>query len=138
MTVLDAFDLAVCDDAQLGRRAAAGDPRARHELIERYLPLARGLALRYRRSGEPLDARAIDARVAAPQGPAVRLVLVAAHAACDICDQPTMVRAVRARADREPRCADRHRSRTGGGSGRLSRDSRSVLLAPVAGLRVAA
>ena len=55
MTVLDAFDLAVCDDAQLGRRAAAGDPRARHELIERYLPLARGLALRYRRSGEPLD-----------------------------------------------------------------------------------
>jgi hypothetical protein len=55
---------------------------------------------------EPLDARAIDARVVAPQGPAVRLVLVAAHAACDICDQPTMVRAVRARADREPRCAD--------------------------------
>ena len=55
MTVLDALDLAICDDAQLGRRAAAGDARARHELIERYLPLARGLALRYRRSGEPPD-----------------------------------------------------------------------------------
>jgi hypothetical protein len=25
MAVLDAFDLAVCDDAMLGRRAAAGD-----------------------------------------------------------------------------------------------------------------
>jgi RNA polymerase sigma-B factor len=55
MTVLDAFDLAICDDAQLGRRAAMGDARARQELIERYLPLARGLALRYRRSGEPPD-----------------------------------------------------------------------------------
>jgi RNA polymerase sigma-B factor len=55
MTVLDAFDLAICDDAQLGRRAAMGDARARQELIERYLPLARGLALRYRRSGEPSD-----------------------------------------------------------------------------------
>ena len=31
-----------------------------------------------------------------------------------------------------------HRNRTGGGSGRLSRDSPSVLLAPVAGLKVAA
>src|SRR3954451_3421264 len=55
MTVLDAFDLAVCDDAELGRRAAAGDARARRELIERYLPLARRLALRYRRSGEAPD-----------------------------------------------------------------------------------
>jgi hypothetical protein len=36
MTVLDAFDLAVCDlavcdDAELGRRAAAGDAQARRE-----------------------------------------------------------------------------------------------------------
>jgi hypothetical protein len=37
MTVLDAFDLTVCDDAELGRRAAAGDARARGELIERYV-----------------------------------------------------------------------------------------------------
>jgi hypothetical protein len=28
MTVLDAFDLAACDDAQPGRRAAAGDAQA--------------------------------------------------------------------------------------------------------------
>jgi RNA polymerase sigma-B factor len=32
-----------------------GDPRAREILIERYLPLARLLARRYRGSGEPLD-----------------------------------------------------------------------------------
>jgi len=37
------------------RRHGGGDPRARHELIERYIPLARSLALRYRRSPEPLD-----------------------------------------------------------------------------------
>src|SRR4051812_15896163 len=55
MTVLDAFDLAACDDAQPGSRAAAGDAQARHESFERYLPLARRLALRYRWSGEPPD-----------------------------------------------------------------------------------
>src|SRR3954454_23503114 len=55
MTGLDAFDPATCDHAQLGRRAAGGDARPRQELIERSLPLARGLALRYRRSGEPPD-----------------------------------------------------------------------------------
>ena len=55
MTVLDAFDLAVCDDAELGRRAAAGDARARRELIERYVPLARRLALHYCWSGEAPD-----------------------------------------------------------------------------------
>ena len=32
-----------------------GDERAREELIERYMPLARSLALRYRRASEPLD-----------------------------------------------------------------------------------
>jgi hypothetical protein len=42
-------------DAELGRRAAAGDAQARRELIERYVPLARRLALRYRSSGEPPD-----------------------------------------------------------------------------------
>jgi RNA polymerase sigma factor (sigma-70 family) len=51
MTVLDAFDLAVCNDAELARRAAAGDAQARRESIERYVPLA----LRYRWSGEALD-----------------------------------------------------------------------------------
>ena len=55
MTALDAFDRAGCDDAELGRRSAAGDARARRELIERYVPLARRLALRYRWSGEPPD-----------------------------------------------------------------------------------
>jgi RNA polymerase sigma-B factor len=37
------------------RRHRAGDPRARETLIERYLPLARGLALRYRRNAEPVE-----------------------------------------------------------------------------------
>jgi DNA-directed RNA polymerase specialized sigma subunit len=55
MSVLDAFDLAGCDDAELGRPAAAGDAPARRELIERYLPLARMLALRDHWSGEPRD-----------------------------------------------------------------------------------
>jgi RNA polymerase sigma-B factor len=55
MTVLDAFHLAACDDAELGRRAAAGDSQARRALIERYIPLARRLALRYRWSGEAPD-----------------------------------------------------------------------------------
>ena len=41
------------DDA-LQRRHLAGDPRARDQLIERYLPLARGLAMRYRDRAEPL------------------------------------------------------------------------------------
>ena len=37
------------------RRHQAGDGRARDVLIERYMPLARSLALRYRRASEPLD-----------------------------------------------------------------------------------
>jgi RNA polymerase sigma-B factor len=36
-------------------RHRGGDCRARDELIERYMPLARSLALRYRRASEPLD-----------------------------------------------------------------------------------
>jgi RNA polymerase sigma-B factor len=43
------------DDQRLMRRAQGGDERARDELIERYVPLARSLALRYRRASEPLD-----------------------------------------------------------------------------------
>ena len=43
------------DDCQLARRAREGDQHARRTLIERYLPLARGLARRYRRTAEPLD-----------------------------------------------------------------------------------
>jgi RNA polymerase sigma-B factor len=37
------------------RHLGASDPRARDELIERFLPLARQLARRYQRAEEPLD-----------------------------------------------------------------------------------
>jgi RNA polymerase sigma-B factor len=37
------------------RHLGVGDPRARDELIERFLPLARQLARRYQRAEEPLD-----------------------------------------------------------------------------------
>ncbi|MEA2138704.1 MAG: polymerase sigma-B factor [Solirubrobacteraceae bacterium] len=42
-------------DAVLVARRAAGDPRAREALIERFLPLARSIARRYENSGEPLE-----------------------------------------------------------------------------------
>jgi RNA polymerase sigma-B factor len=42
-------------DRRLFARRAAGDERAREELIERFLPLARSLARRYDQSVEPLD-----------------------------------------------------------------------------------
>jgi RNA polymerase sigma-B factor len=42
-------------ERELFRRARAGDLRARDELATRFMPLARSLALRYQRSGEPLD-----------------------------------------------------------------------------------
>ena len=41
-------------DHELQRRHRAGDTRAREELIERYLPLARQLAYRYRDRSEPV------------------------------------------------------------------------------------
>ena len=37
------------------QRMQQGDARAREAFIERYMPLARSLALRYRRASEPLD-----------------------------------------------------------------------------------
>ncbi|MDX6673655.1 MAG: polymerase sigma-B factor [Solirubrobacteraceae bacterium] len=40
---------------ELFARMQAGDERARDELIERFLPLARQLARRYQRAAEPLD-----------------------------------------------------------------------------------
>jgi RNA polymerase sigma-B factor len=43
------------DDQRLMHRNQHGDGRARDALIERYMPLARSLALRYRRASEPLD-----------------------------------------------------------------------------------
>src|SRR3954466_2932473 len=46
---------APASDRDLIVRHRAGDRRARATLIERYLPLARNLALRYRHSGEPLE-----------------------------------------------------------------------------------
>jgi RNA polymerase sigma-B factor len=42
-------------DVRLVERHRRGDCRARDELIERYMPLARSLAVRYRRASEPLD-----------------------------------------------------------------------------------
>jgi RNA polymerase sigma-B factor len=42
-------------DQRLMRLVQGGDDHAREELIERYMPLARSLALRYRRASEPLD-----------------------------------------------------------------------------------
>ena len=42
-------------DRVLFARHAAGDARARDELIERFLPLAHAVARRYERPGEPLD-----------------------------------------------------------------------------------
>jgi RNA polymerase sigma-B factor len=42
-------------DHRLMLRHRRGDERARTQLIERYMPLARSLALRYRRASEPLD-----------------------------------------------------------------------------------
>jgi RNA polymerase sigma-B factor len=39
----------------LARRVRGGDRRARDELVALHMPLARALALRYRRSSEPLD-----------------------------------------------------------------------------------
>ena len=42
-------------DHRLAHRQQAGESDARRELIERYMPLARSLALRYRRASEPLD-----------------------------------------------------------------------------------
>ena len=43
------------EDQRLMRKVQTGDDRAREELIERYMPLARSLALRYRRASEQLD-----------------------------------------------------------------------------------
>src|SRR3954453_24184275 len=43
------------DDQRLMHRHQGGDGNARTALIERYMPLARSLALRYRRASEPLD-----------------------------------------------------------------------------------
>jgi len=43
------------EQALFERLAVDGEARDRETLIERFLPLARSLALRYQRSGEPLD-----------------------------------------------------------------------------------
>ncbi len=42
-------------DRQLFERCAAGDAGARDEIVSRFLPMARRIALRYRRPGEPAD-----------------------------------------------------------------------------------
>src|SRR4051812_35457098 len=43
------------EDRELFQRHVNGDPAARDQLIERFLPLARQLARRYQRAEEPLD-----------------------------------------------------------------------------------
>jgi RNA polymerase sigma-B factor len=43
------------EDRELFVRYRDGDPQAREQLIERFLPLARQLARRYQRASEPLD-----------------------------------------------------------------------------------
>lgn len=43
------------DENRLFQAHRSGDPRAREQLVERFLPLARSLARRYARRGEPLD-----------------------------------------------------------------------------------
>jgi RNA polymerase sigma-B factor len=43
------------DDRELFVRLGEGDEQARKQLVERFLPLARQLARRYQRAGEPLD-----------------------------------------------------------------------------------
>jgi RNA polymerase sigma-B factor len=45
----------VSSDALLRRYAADGDPADRDEIFRRFRPLARRLALRYARGGEPID-----------------------------------------------------------------------------------
>ena len=52
---LEPFARAHADDRDLMRRHRDGDRRARADLIERYLPLARSLAWRYRSATEPFD-----------------------------------------------------------------------------------
>jgi len=42
-------------DRRLFARRDQGDPSAREELIERFMPLARSIALRYEQRGEPMD-----------------------------------------------------------------------------------
>jgi RNA polymerase sigma-B factor len=54
-SVRECLARALADDRRLVRRHRRGDPRAREILVERYLPLARNLALRYRLRGEPPD-----------------------------------------------------------------------------------
>ncbi len=52
---MTAGDLFEGSDRELFARARVGDERAREQLAERYLPLARRLARRYQRSEEPLE-----------------------------------------------------------------------------------
>jgi RNA polymerase sigma-B factor len=53
--LLDPLVRSRAEDQRLIRRHRDGDVRARDTLIERYLPLAHSVALRYRRGTEPAD-----------------------------------------------------------------------------------
>jgi RNA polymerase sigma-B factor len=54
--VVQTPDKRTLDDRRLLKRyREEGDPAAREELVERFLPLARQLARRYQRTNEPLD-----------------------------------------------------------------------------------
>jgi RNA polymerase sigma-B factor len=52
---LDPSLRAESDEALLRRYAAERSPELREELVQRFMPLARSLALRYRRQSEPLE-----------------------------------------------------------------------------------
>ncbi|MBA3746159.1 MAG: SigB/SigF/SigG family RNA polymerase sigma factor [Solirubrobacterales bacterium] len=53
---LAVLDRRPCSERELFERVATdGDARAREALTQRYLPLARSIAMRYRRSNEPLE-----------------------------------------------------------------------------------
>jgi RNA polymerase sigma-B factor len=53
---MQSADKRTLDDRRLlARYRENGDPRAREELVKRFLPLARQLARRYQRTNEPLD-----------------------------------------------------------------------------------
>src|SRR4051794_41260730 len=71
------------EDQRLMRLVQKGDGHAREELIERYMPLARSLALRYRRArgppGDPLPGASLGLLEAAGRRGPPRGVAFSSH-----------------------------------------------------------